>query len=1292
MTKRWISIWIVLLAVMLGAKSHAAGSGQAIGAEVDGLPSWVLVDKLKVHPTQLLARLKVPGVDDALKVLLRKNDMQLRTVFTLVPGLLLIEVNNEDGTVKSANDYTKRLTECLNVLEKSGVFRYVEYDGIDELGLLPNDQALMDGRLWGLINNGQNNGLAGADIKAGQAWDITTGSGEVIVGVLDTGVRYTHQDLADQMWINEDEIPLNGVDDDNDGYVDNVYGINGDTGSGDPMDIHGHGTHCSGTIAAAANDGNPHVGVAWNVRIMALKAGNFFIAQSAQAAGIQFAADHGVRIINGSFGGPGFSQAMFDVYSAGGDEGMIFAICAQNYTSDNDLAPIYPASYDLECIISVAATDRNDQLSTFSNYGVVSVDLGAPGTTIFSCTADADDSYENYDGTSMATPHVAGVLALMQSLQPNWSVLQFREKLFSSLDTIPSLQGVTSTGGRLNAFKAVQGMGGASALPDGIMEVSVKPSSGSVLLADTDQPIFVTVIDGEPVTDAVVIGILDDGTEMYFNNDGDFPDVQEKDNVYSYYLPLPEEPRKMRLTLVITAPNKEEYLRVVKYDIVPVPENDHFADAAKLPPLGGVVEAFNTFATMENGEPKHSGLTSLEGSLWWNWSPAESGTLHLDISGSDIQGVLSVYYGTSFVNVIELASNYPLVGIRPSYIQFPGIKGKTYRIVVASLGEDTKGYIRLRAEVNGQPDINPPYVSVTSPPNGLVTTEKRVELTGHAVDSVPNSSGIAEVIVRVNNRIGVTAIGAEEWKIPVVLDEGLNRVEVYAVDYSNNISKPYRMEIDHRPPDIPNDHFTNATRMNRDYGLGDGVKTQFPMSQPLTDLEEILVKVNGRLADRSGFNVFEFNTRVLEFSKAPADGAEVEVFHPSWTSQPVNTDDATRETGEPQHSGNEGGGSVWWAFTAPYDGVLNVSTVNTKIDTVMGAYVGARVNQLRVVTSNDDDLMLAGLEDNPGYSRITQALEKGMTLMVAVDGFGNSRGELAIISDFKSTQVHELSVSTENGGVLLSPWLPFGSEKEGWYAIYEQDANVTLKAKADEGNEFYGWQGSVNSLENPLYLVVTGKTSVQATFGPQRLTDDFESGEFDRLSWQNTGEAGWFIQKDIVDGGIFALQSGSIGDKQSSSIKVHGEFNGGRGSFSSRVDSEENWDKLVFLIDDRVVREWSGLVEWNNFEFNITSGRHELEWRYEKDFANKDGVDAAWLDNVDLPLTLAGSIGLVPVGDEYRIRVWGRSGHRYEVQVSDDLIHWEPVESVIIGRDGVADLPGNITISEGEAFYRVLAP
>ena len=262
-----------------------------------------------------------------------------------------------------------------------------------------------------------------------------------------------------------------------------------------------------------------------------------------------------------------------------------------------------------------------------------------------------------------------------------------------------------------------------------------------------------------------------------------------------------------------------------------------------------MVEAFNTFATMEAGEPKH-GLTSAPGgSLWWNWSPSESGTMHVDISGSDIDGVVAVYYGTSLGSLVELASNLPLDGLRPDFVQFDGKKGKTYRIVVASLESDDLGYIRLRAEVNGQPDINPPYVSVISPPNGLVTTEKRVELIGSAVDPSPNSSGIWEVSVRVNNGIGVTAVGAEEWSIPVVLSEGLNKIEVFALDYSHNVSKPFRMELDYRAPDVPNDHFSNATQMNRDRLMADGSQTQFALSQPIADVKEILVKVNGHLVE-----------------------------------------------------------------------------------------------------------------------------------------------------------------------------------------------------------------------------------------------------------------------------------------------------------------------------------------------------------------------------------------------------------------------------------------------------------
>ena len=236
-------------------------------------------------------------------------------------------------------------------------------------------------------------------------------------------------------------------------------------------------------------------------------------------------------------------------------------------------------------------------------------------------------------------------------------------------------------------------------------------------------------------------------------------------------------------------------------------------------------------------------------------------------------------------------------------------------------------------------------------------------------------------------------------------------------------------------------------------------------------------------------------------------------------------------------------------------------------------------------------------------------------------------------------------------------------------------------AKPGEGNEFYGWQGSISSLENPLDLVITSATTVQATFGPRRLADDFESGALGRLPWQSGGTA-WFVQQDVVADGEFALQSGDISDQQASSIKVRAVFSAGTGSFSSRVDSEENWDKLEFLIDGRVIQEWSGLVDWNEYEFKLTSGTHELEWRYRKDFANSRGADAAWLDNV----------GLISVGDQHRIRIWGRSGHRYDVQVSSDLVEWKPAGSVIVGPSGVAVLPGSVNTSEGAAYYRAVAP
>ena len=188
----------------------------------------------------------------------------------------------------------------------------------------------------------------------------------------------------------------------------------------------------------------------------------------------------------------------------------------------------------------------------------------------------------------MAAPHVAGVVALMHSLQPDWSYLQIREKLLSSVDPLPSLDGKVATGGRLNAFKAVEGMGSSEnggLIPDGIMEVGIVPASGSILLANSSTNLFVTVFDGPPVTNAVVSALVEinDGVQSYFfNNKGDEPDALADDNVYSNGIDLPRLGGRMKVTYMVEAPEKQPYMRVVHYDVVPVPENDDYADAKKI--------------------------------------------------------------------------------------------------------------------------------------------------------------------------------------------------------------------------------------------------------------------------------------------------------------------------------------------------------------------------------------------------------------------------------------------------------------------------------------------------------------------------------------------------------------------------------------------------------------------------------------------------------------------------------------------------------------------------------------
>lgn len=324
---------------------------------------------------------------------------------------------------------------------------------------VPNDPLFSE--LYGLNNTGATGGRADADIDAPEAWATTTGSSSVVVGVIDTGIDYTHPDLKDNVWLNTGETGLdqngndkaiNGIDDDNNGYIDDSKGWDFVNNDNDPMDDNGHGTHVSGTIAASGNNGVGVIGVAWNVKVAGLKfldaGGSGSLADAVRA--VEYANAMGISITNNSWGGGGFDFTLYAALELANLKGYVFVAAAGNSSSDNDKTPAYPASYDLPNIISVAASDSSDALATFSSFGSTSVDIAAPGVDILS-TVPGEQQYAMMSGTSMATPHVAGVVALIKSQFPEANPIQIKARLMGSSDRIPALTGKVASGGRLNA-------------------------------------------------------------------------------------------------------------------------------------------------------------------------------------------------------------------------------------------------------------------------------------------------------------------------------------------------------------------------------------------------------------------------------------------------------------------------------------------------------------------------------------------------------------------------------------------------------------------------------------------------------------------------------------------------------------------------------------------------------------------------------------------------------------------------------------------------------------------------
>lgn len=454
MTSRALKIKL-LAALALACLAHVSQSAATAHTLTGRRPSRVERPKVKGTTRQTNAA-QPPRVEGELLVRLDKNSSResLRSAHAMM-GARVVEEFPALGWQRVALPKGTSVEEAIKFYERTPGVAAAQPNYVYRIDNAPNDARYAE--LYGMTK-----------IGAPAAWNLSTGSPSVVVAVIDTGVKYTHEDLSPNVWTNPGEIAANGIDDDGDGFIDDVHGWDFDHNDADPDDDNGHGTHCAGTIGAVGNNALGVVGVNWNVRLLAVKthdsAGNstsakviaaFNYVTMLKARGVN------VRVTSNSWGGapeaPAFDQALSDAIAAAGAANILNVFAAGNANTDTDAQPFYPASYNVANLVSVAASDQSDNRASFSNFGATSVDLAAPGVNILSTSrSDAPNNYVTLSGTSMAAPHVAGAAALLAAYQPSLSASSLKATLLGTVDQLAQWSGKTVTGGRLNVARALQ--------------------------------------------------------------------------------------------------------------------------------------------------------------------------------------------------------------------------------------------------------------------------------------------------------------------------------------------------------------------------------------------------------------------------------------------------------------------------------------------------------------------------------------------------------------------------------------------------------------------------------------------------------------------------------------------------------------------------------------------------------------------------------------------------------------------------------------------------------------------
>jgi len=628
-----------------------------------------------------------------------REQLGVRRQFSRFRGLRVLELR---GASPAA---------AIERLRATGHYEFVEPDYIRIATLVPNDPRFAE--QWALNNTGSNpgtsGGIAGADIKAVTGWNTRTSAANVIVAVIDSGVAWSHEDIAANLWTNTAEVPNNGIDDDSNGYVDDVNGINsivapGTFASGNPADDAGHGSHVAGIIGAVGNNGLGISGVAWNVQIMALKflnsSGNGLISDAIEC--IDYAIAKGAHVINASYGAEDpktFSQAELEAIRRARDSGIVFVAAAGNDGLDMDLSRAYPASYPLDNIVAVGNSTNLDDPAPSSNFGSGAVDLFAPGTDILSLGTQSDSNYVLLSGTSMAAPHVTGTIVLLKARFPGDNYRALINRVLRGVQVKPVFASRAQTRGRLDLAAALATTTNRPFNDDFASRAVITGSNFAVRSSNT----LATAETGEPThagsagnrslwwswTPSASANVTFDTTgsgfdtllAIYTGTDvGSLTPVASNDNATGTASRL-QLNVTMGMTYQIAVDGKGGATGLALLNIGSVPANDNFAGAQVVTGESVLVKTTNANASREAGEPLILGNNGGR-SLWYRWTAPSTKRYQISAYSIDVDTLAAVYTGASLGSLTLVNANDNIGSNTSALCTIEATAGTTYHIAI----------------------------------------------------------------------------------------------------------------------------------------------------------------------------------------------------------------------------------------------------------------------------------------------------------------------------------------------------------------------------------------------------------------------------------------------------------------------------------------------------------------------------------------------------------------------------------------------------------------------------------